>query len=983
MSIRLSAILFFSFFIPVAIWGQNITITGTVIDKTDNFPIPGASVVAKGTLLGTSTDFDGMFSLSIPDTLHVLTVSFIGMKSQEINIATQQEIFVALEPDVVGLEEITISVPYSKQSSDTYTGSVTVLRPKQLETGSPESIDKALQGNAPGIRATSPSGQPGSAAEIRLRGTGSLSAGSAPLYIIDGVPVNTGSMTSLSDNSNLLATLNPSDIESVSVLKDASATSLYGSRASNGVILITTKNGKKGETKYQFSTTQGISQITDPSFRMMNSQEYIAWKRHAMINSGYSESRILLELESDSVNTDWFDEVYRVAYSQSYEFSASGGSENTNFFISGKYNNDQGIVIGTDYEGITARANIEHKASDKLTFGTKSNIAVSTQNHTQSGDAKANPVVAAYLNKPTTPVYDEDGTYYFDNQTFNPVGISALNTNETKINRYFGNAYAEYEILHDLEFKSIFSADLINVKEFQFLHPETPDGEAINGYGAEANSKSIDMTSSNTLSYTKRFAKVHTATLLGGYEVQSNTTELSSASASNFANPNITSLSSASNKMDVSSDYEQSRIVSYFSNLQYSLLDKYYLSGSFRRDGSSKFSPNHKYANFWSLGFSWRVSSEPFFEKYENINNLKLRLSYGTSGNSDIRNYAYADLISYGENYEDLPGSAPSNLGNKDLTWEKNANADAGLDMRIYKRFTASIEVYRRRTYDLLLDVPISMTTGYSYQLQNVGEMINNGAELSLGAAVVDREHFSWNIDWNISHNKNKIIKLYNGEDIIQGSQIQREGESYNSFYLADWAGVDAQTGNPLWYDEKGNITKDYTKARKHIAGSPEPIFTTGLTNTVSYKNIDLSCLVFASYGNKTYNNLKRATVSDGAYIDQNQSTEAVSVWTEEGNIAENPAPVVNNPTNSNGSSDRYLEDGSYLRLKSVSIGYTIQNSKIKSQAKGSIRIYGQATNLWTWTAYSGIDPEQNLRGVEFFSYPNARTYSLGLSLLF
>lgn len=979
---RLFALAAFCSFSLIAL-AQTHTISGTVLDGRDKYPIPGAAVMGKGTLVGTATDFDGRFTLSLPDSVKAVVVSFIGMRRQTVNIEGKADIVVVLDADVVGLEEVTVTAPYSKQSKDSYSGSVTMLRPAQMETKSVASVDKMLQGAAPGVQATSASGQPGTGAEVRLRGTGSLSAGSSPLYVIDGVPVTSDKLTQLSDNGNGLSNINPADIESISILKDAAAAALYGSRASNGVIMITTKSGKAGKTKYNFSTQQGISQRTGQQYKMMDATEYNNWKRQTMLNAWMTDAQILPLLESDTINTDWMDEVYRIGYTQSYELSTSGGNEKTSFYISGQHRNEKGIVIGTDYKSFGARANITHKATDKLQFGTKSSLNTSTQNSTAKSGDYADPVTAAYLLRPTLPVYNADGSYYFADQTYNPVGIAALNTNESKTNRYSSNIFAQYDPLKSVQMKSIFNADFINLREFIFVDPQTPDGQLTQGLGTVANSKAIDLTSSNTVSFSKTLAEIHSVSAVAGYEVQSKTAERSMAQSSNFGSSDVHDLSSASKPIRTASSTEEERMVSFLSSVQYGFRDRYYITGSARRDGSSKFSTDNRWANFWSTGISWRISEEQFMSGAENINSLKLRASYGTSGNSNIGNYAYVSLMTYGENYNQLPGSAVTTMESSDLTWEKNTTADLGLDMRFFKRFTASVEVYNRRTFDLLLDVPQSMTTGYTHQLQNVGEMVNRGIELSAGAEIISRERFKWNTDFNISRNKNTIVTLYNGEDIIFGSQIQREGQSYNSFYLVDWAGVDPASGQALWYDSTGAITKSYAKARLHICGSPDPLFTAGLTNTFTYRNWDASFLLFLSYGNKIYNNLNKVLLSDGAYPQYNQVDDALAMWSSQGDQSANPRAAYSNNSSSNQSSDRYLEDGSYLRLKSVSIGYTLQNSRLRDGWEGSMRIYATGTNLWTLTRYSGIDPEQNLRGVEFFSYPNAQSLSLGLNLNF
>lgn len=985
-------LLVFFCFIAISAFSQR-TITGVVKGADDGETLPQATIMEKGTRNGTVTDFDGNFKLEVSDTATHISVSFIGMRTKTVDITNKSTVEVFLESDVVDLEEVVISVPYSNQKKGSFTGAVGIIRSNKLEENQSESVDEILQGSVAGLVSANSSGQPGAASEIRIRGIGSINASSEPLYVIDGVPVSSSSQGFIKDEASegsatgasytsgpsVLSMINPADIESITVLKDAAASSLYGSRASNGVIMITTKQGKAGKTVFNFSTTHSFASRTHSNFEMMNADEYINWQKTAMQNAGYAERQITSEAESDEYDTDWFDEVFQNAFSQSYQLSASGGDIKTSFFTSGSYQKQEGTVINTDLEEINARLNLVHKPTDNLSLSLKFFPSYNKQNVTPFSADVANPVTGAYLLKPTDPIVVGEG-YNFDNNLFNVVGISNLDENSSESFRFMGNASLQYDFHPLLKFKSIFSNDYYKQEELKYQNPLTPDGMLVDGRVVKSYIGRNDITSSNTLQFNDSLRDGNFTALIG-YEIQKSVTERMQASAVGFPNADSYSFNAAS-RMESGDQLDSDwAIVSYLSNIQYNFKSRYYLSASFRRDGSSRFDKN-RYGNFWSVGFSWRLSETKFVHNINALNSLKLRASYGTSGNSEVDDYAAYYIYGYGADYNGESGIAPVQMGNAGLTWEKNNNADLGLDFRLFRKLQGSIEGYYRRTWDLLLAVPVSATNGFDVQMQNVGAMRNYGLELSLSTPVMEKDNFLWNLSGNFMTNENEVISLYEGQDIVKGAKIVRVGETFNSFYLVEWAGVNPADGAALWYDENGNVTDKYEDADKKIVGSADPDFVASLTNEFEYKNIACSFSLYVKYGNQIYNNTAEAIMSDGAFK-FNQSKDALHYWTKPGDVTEVPKPVYNNTSNSNETSTRFLEDGSYLRLKDISVSYTLPRKVLSKFKISSLKVFVKGSNLYTLTHYSGIDPEQNVRGVDFFSYPSAQTVSVGASMKF
>lgn len=967
--------------VSVSGFGQSRQITGTVVDNK-NEPLVAASIVEVGhNENGSFTDGQGKFDITITDSKDAkIEISYIGYITQIISITNINSYQVVLQSEAVSIQSVVITVPYGKQKKETFTGSLSALGSDKIGQTTETSFDKALQGQVPGIVLSTASGQPGATSQIQLRGAGSISAGSEPLIVLDGVPMFSGQTTQYSTNTSILASINPNDIENISVLKDASATSLYGSRASNGVIMITTKQGKKGVTQYSFSTSQGVGQIVTNNFALLDAEGYKELQSEAMRNAGDSEEEIAKFLKGATGNVNWFDEVYRPAWNQNYEFAAQGGDDKNTFYLSTNYKDEQGIVNGTDMQRFSARLNITNKANKNCTFGVKFNPSFTTQHLTEAPGVLASPVTSSFVAAPTTEIKIND-EYNFSNMFYNPVGIIELNKNYNKANRMLGNAFLQYKITPHLEFSTINNVDYIDTKEYIYRHPLTPEGKLKNGIAEAYFTDITTITSSNTLHWNKTIATDHVLDFIVGGEAESSTTNLADMKASNFPVTDVESISSAASMDGMNSNTYAHTLLSGLSNLQYNYKSTYFLSASYRLDGSSKFSPNNRWGAFWSVGGSWMLSNEEFIKSISAISLLKLRASYGTSGNADIDNYLYMQLYGFGQNYNGEPGATPKQMGNGDLTWEKNKNMNIGIDATIYKRFDASVDVYKRNTYDLLLNIPVDPLTGYTNQYQNVGAMTNKGIELSITARVIEETDFSWTSSVTFAKNINTITAL--DTTIIQGTKIRKVGESLQTFYLREWAGVNSADGSPMWYDSNGNLTKDYNQARQVIAGSADPKFTAGWNNTVTYKQFSLGFLWYLNYGNLVYNQLNMELQSDGALSGKNQLASSLDYWKEPGDISDNPKLIQGNGTNSNEFSTRYLEDGSYIRLKNVQLTYTIPTPKLEKYKISNCSIFMQGQNLWVWSRFTGLDPETRSSGVYYFDYPKQRLVSMGISVKF
>lgn len=969
-------------------------ISGTVTGTEDGLSIPGVSVVVKGNAtIGTTTDIDGKYSLTVPSSAETIVFTFVGMKEIEVPINGQTIIDVAMEADVFEMDEVVV-VAYGVQRKEAKTGAISTITSADLKPDAADSPVKMLKGKLAGVQINSTTGQPGGQTRIRIRGFSSLNAGNEPLIVIDGVPIVNQNFNYAGSAGDILSTLNPNDIASMTVLKDASSSSIYGSRAANGVILITTKRGSVGETKFKFSAKHGWSTPTnDNGFRFMNPEEILTYHRTAAINAGqdpddpsssqYYYPKSLLDGEL----TNWWDEVYQTGETSEYELSVNGGNEKTKLYSAFNYYDQDGIKIGTSLERMSLRSNIDHKVNDKLSFGTNINGSFISQKSQPTSLAYANPFWAASSLLPWHNPYNDDGTFNTvlpSNNNSNPLQNVALNESIDNIYKFFGSAYLEYEIIDGLKFKSQNSIDFLTGNGREYRNPNTPDGKP-DGSIYTANTQNRTITSSNTLNYIFNLNDEHYFNVLAGYEFTNNTYMRQSASGQGVG-VDIPYLSNASSNKDVGSTYREWALQSYLGRLDYNYKGRYFFTGSIRTDGSSRFGADNRYGLFWSLGASWNIHSEAFMSGLDMIDLLKLRASYGINGNDNIGTYNSYGV--YGpRTYNGLGGLAPDQISNPSLTWEENASWNIGLDFTVYKRLTGSFDYYQRTTTKMLLDVPLSRTTGFNKLRQNIGELNNKGYEITLDAKILDGGDIDWSVGFNYAHNQVTLVDLATEDDYIStGSFWTRHvvGGGIADYYVFDWAGVNPTNGEGLWYDDNGNITNNASLARRVFKGQIEPDYQGGFNTHFGWKGFTLDAYFEYKVGHYVYIMEHRYTDADGYNFGNNQTSYSLGYWEEPGDITGNPKPVAYNSSNSNAwGSSKFLERGDYLRFKNISLAYNIPTKIVEKAKLSSLRITFNVENVYCWNDVSYWDPERDIYGGGYAIYPQPRTYTLGLRVGF
>lgn len=998
-----------SFLAITYVFGQK-TVSGRVVDDTGE-GLPGVNVVLKGTTTGTTTDLDGNYRLSVNDN-DVLIFSYVGFEAQEVSVGARSVVDISLS-GATELQEVVI-VGYGESTARKLTGSVDQVDASKFEQIPLPSFDNILQGNVAGLNVQGASGMPGGATNVRLRGVSSITAGNEPLYVIDGVPMNTGDLSRDQQTSNALSSINPNDIENVTVLKDASATAIYGSRAANGVIIITTKKGVPGKTKFSFRTQHGISQRRDDPFRSMNSAEFTEYMREAVVNSGgdpddasATNASNYFPVVADTVDTPWLDLAFQEGTLESYELSASGGDERTRFYISGSYLDQEGIAVQTRLERITARFNVDHSSSEKLTFGVNMTISNARQNGRYGGGTSfGDPIYGGIYLSPLYPIYasaeqiangDDRGTgFNFNTPGFanhNIVATQALSSNEGNSFRTTGKVYANYDLVEGLTFTNSIGLDMVRINEDNWTSQNHTDGTNDGGFVTAVSTFNRDYIFTSTLNYSTTFGDSHNVTALLGNEYQDANRESIDVTGNNFPSDKLRTVNSAAENNDFGSFGTEWSLWGIFSRVNYNYQEKYFLDVSVRRDGSSRFGSNNRFATFWSVGTAWNISDEDFFNAGF-VDALKVRGSYGTSGNQSIDNFASRGLYQFGT-YHGNPTAWPSQLDNPDLTWEQSTQLDIGIDFALFSgRLSGSLDYYNRETTDMLLEVPISRTTGFEDLNRNVGTMVNKGWEVSLGSTNIQTGGFTWSTDFNFAINDNEITELPEGADIVSGNIIQRVGESVNSWYMPVYAGVNPANGAPMWYDEDENLVFDYGSAPRQIVGNPIANVITGLTNTFQYKGVSVSAFLYLSNGNEVYRSIARFINSDGSRFGRNQSSEQLRRWQKPGDVTDVPIIKVGNTDGGNNRSTRWIHDASFLRLRNVTIAYNLPTSLVSKWKLTSARVSLQGQNLATWTTYPGLDPEVGLGtrsvlgtvsegGVDFGLYPQPQTFTVGLDIGF
>ena len=1013
------AVLFATFFLSSA-WAQDRTISGTVTSLENDEPLPGVNVIAKGTTIGTVTNIDGEYRLQVPEDQDVLQFSFIGYNTEEVTIGNQTTIDMSLSPDIKSLQEVVV-VGYGTQSRQKLTSSISSVDAEELQNIPVPTFEGALQGRMAGVNINQSSGALGAPVTVRVRGTTSVNASNQPLFVIDGIPLAVdndadgnilrGSNFGTGGGTNQLANINQNDIESVEVLKDAAATALFGARGANGVVLITTKSGSAGKTKVNVNYYAGISEPTK-NFDLLNGTQY-----ERLINySGVSAKEITpagiraggynfldpisggaFQNPEDAPNADFIDLVTRRAFLQQASASISGGTEKTQFYGGITYRDEEGWVRRTDLQRVSARLNLTQQVTDKFSVGLRINPTRTINNRQAEDNAIASPYTNGALSRPDLPPYNEDGTVFLGN-LFGGSPLGNLLNQERTLTTYqiLTNLNLSYDIAPGLTIRSEAGVDFTTNREQDRTQQDHTDASALNGQGWVQSAQGINFNWNNLIDYNITFGKSE-INALAGVTYQYFDAKTVYAEANTFGSPLLPNLNSASEKLDADGIGTQYAFLGYLARVGYSYDNRYLLQVSGRYDGSSRFGENKQYGFFPAVSAGWVLSEEPFLEDVEQLTFLKLRSSFGLTGNAEIGNFASRGLAGFGNNYNDLPGFEQENLENPDLTWEETAQFDIALDFGFLNdRISGTVGYFNKNTTGLLLEVPLPLEAGIatipvSVFQNNIGGINNQGFEFEISGDVVRSDAFTWNAAFNISTLDNEVRALPdndgNGEpdDIINGEYIHRVGEPLASFYVVRYAGVDPENGDAQFLNAEGEVTTAYSSSFAVVAGDPYPDYFGGFTNTFRWKGIDATVFFQFSAGQSIYRS-EGEFVNTNAFANFNQTTSQLNTWTPTNTNTDVPQ-ARRFERNGSQPSSRYLEDASYIRLKNASLGYTLPQEWLSG---ASVRIFAQAQNLLTFTNFEGVDPEvsrndQNspLQGETFFSRPQSRVFTLGVDVNF
>jgi TonB-dependent starch-binding outer membrane protein SusC len=1009
---------------------QAITVTGTVTDES-GAGLPGVNVVVKGTASGTTTNADGKYSLSAPDGNSILVFSYIGYTTEEVAINGRSVIDISLVQDIQSLSEVVV-VGYGTQIKKDVTGAISSVKAQDIKNIPVASPDALLQGKAAGVQVVQNSGTPGGEVFVRVRGTASLLGETRPLFVIDGVPMNNSTATSAGgQRSSVLADINPNDIESMEILKDAAATAIYGARGSNGVVLITTKRGKSGKARINFDAYTGVQQVWK-TFDLLNGEQFVDLLRESLTNRDPNllNRAPYNQVTVTGINTDYQSEIFRPAPISNYTLSLTGGDEKLTSYISLGYFTQQGTIIGQEYNRLTGRLNLDYQAAPKLKIGTSTTFSNAQQARVENDFSGYSVLANALLRNPNLPVRNDDGTYSFDPlQTENPVQLANEITFNSTQRRIVSNVYAQYDILKNLTFRSVIGVDYLDDRVERYV-PSFIVGRTGRAEAIAINLDEQTIINDNTLTYNTTINDQHRITLLGGFGIQKSRFARLQAGGQTAGSDIITTIAIADPY--IPSHYISDwALVSYFGRANYSFQDKYLVEASFRVDGSSRFGVNKRYGVFPGLSLGWRVSQESFMENIPLISDMKLRAGIGVTGNQDgIGNYAARALYGTNRNYDGNPGIGQQNIPNPDLGWESTTTTNVGMDLSLFNaRVNVTADAYLKRTNDLIFARQLPWTSGFGgIGNANIGAMENRGLEFALSTRNLTGD-FQWTTDFNIAFNRTKItdlpingalgsdyiFKLPDAYGVEGPYSIYRIGQPVGSFFGYVYQGVYARDedvpriedtpeapvtdlyergvrgGDPIFLDvnNDGVLNRQFDRV---IIGNALPKHIGGITNTFSYKGIELSVVMNWSYGNDIYN-MTRAALT-GMIDDYNQSTEVLQRWQQQGDITNVPRAIYGSSSVSGAAptdaSSRYLEDGSFLRVRNVTLGYSLPTDLVGKIKLASARVYISGQNLLTFTNYSGLDPEnQNLGfgvptlGVDYLTQPQPRILMGGINIGF
>lgn len=969
------------FEIPYVLAQNGFRVTGQIISADDNQPVIGVSIIEKGTTNGVITDVDGNYSIMVTKSPASLQFSYIGMKTVEKEFTAATRFDLKMESSAEMVDEVVV-VAYGVRKKGTTTGSMSVVKDKIMEAVPTPSFDQALQGQASGLQVLSSSGEPGAVANFKIRGINSINAGTEPLFILDGVAVS----------SEDFSAINPSDIESVSVLKDASSTSIYGARAANGVIVITTKRGRVGDNgKIAVRAQYGVSSLAYGKWDVMNTTERLNYEEEIGLRKAGSYDRELLE----RTNIDWRDVVYNDAASfYSTEIQTSGATQGGfNYFISGNIFSQDGIAVGSSYDRYTFRANLEAKINNWFKVGSNATFAYEKISEAQEGEyTTSTPISASRLMLPYWNPYKEDGSWAsaadgsWTGSNVNPMEWQTTNWNDTNKWKVIATAFAELRPLPGLTLRTLGGIDFLDMRSNNETSPDFVgnQGEGAIGRGF---SRATNLTWTNTISYLFDIKDDHHFNVLLGQEAVDNQSDAFSVIGRGQTNSYLVNLSAAT-RADIPTDSRSgSTYLSFFGRAEYNYLGKYFVDLSARRDASSRFGTNSRWANFWSVGTMWNAKAESFLENVSWLDNAQLLASIGTSGNSSIPDYDHLALVAggpiYGLEGQVLPGLAPYSKGNEDLTWEKTTILNITMKLGFLNRFNLTAEFYNKYTSDMLMAVPVSVVGGYSTRWSNMGAMVNRGVDLDLNVNVLKFKDFLWTVSANASYNKNEIKELYEGRDEYELSTtglFLKKGHSFGEFYTNRFAGVNPANGDALWYDKNGNLTNECLDEDKVLVGkSYIAPWQGGFGTSLSWKGLTVSTQFSWVADRWMMNNDRYFNESNGTSVNYNQSKKMLyDRWKKPGDVATVPRYGIAAQLDS-----RFLEDASFLRWKNLMVSYTLPaNLLAPLKVVENIRVYAQGQNLLTFTKFQGMDPESSMN-IYAAQYPMSRQFSIGLEIGF
>ncbi len=992
--------------------------SGRVTSSDDGTPLPGVSVQVKGTTRGTTTDASGNYKINAPANAR-LVFSFIGYVAQEVTSGNRKTVDVALQSNTTDLNEVVVRVGYGAAvTKKEATGATANVKGDVIENLPLQSFDRALQGRAAGVQITSSNGAPGGAVQVRIRGVGSISAGNDPLYIVDGVQLNTRNDGGGNVSNNPLAFLNPNDIESIDILKDAATAAIYGAQAANGVVLVTTKRGKAGaKTRVNLNLYRGFVEPIR-TLPVMSTQQFIATRIEALQASRPTTTPAAIrtlaltglgfaqDLTNEAIaalpNYNWQEASYRNGSVNNVDLSAQGGNDKTTFYLSGSYNQQDASLINIDFSRLSGKMNLTHKLNSKLTVDAGVTLSTVKQRgpygSSEGTTAFGAPQYSAPLILPFNPITNPDGSYFgmpgsgvtiIGDLSQNIVANSELIKSNTNVNQLVGNLSLNYLITKDLSFRVFGGLDYRTVNSSFFGDPRTSDNFGVKGRLNQFVNNNTNATTNATLNYSRVFSGKHTISLLLGTEYRQEVNETTTLNAVGFPTPDLNTANAAAEPSSVGGAWTGFKRAGVFTNLKYEYDQRYILSAILRYDGSSRFGIENRWGYFPSISAKWNIAEEAFLRDNKVISDLGLRFSVGSTGNDQVSNFAARRLYGLGGVYQGNSGIGVSQLGNPNLRWERNVTYNAGLDYGLFDgRLKGSVEVFKRISRDLLLTRSIPSTNGFSDIFENIGEVVNRGFEFDITSTNVNAGAFRWETNFNVTLLDNKVTKLFEGADVLPGNLSVRIGYPLNTNVGVPYAGVNPANGRPMWYDLNGNITYIVRTAdNRPIGHSAISKSYGGFTNTFTFGGLELSALLQYDLG-KTVANFQEFRLADNAAVLRNSLTYYYdNRWTTPGQITSVPRPAENRTeisgrVSSYQQTNRFYQDASYVRLKQVSLSYNLPSKLIQRLKLSSVKVYAQAINALTWTKWTGFDPEfagTDNQGV----IPQSRSYTAGLQLGF